>query len=127
MRYMMMIKATKNSEAGIPPSPDLMAAMGALAEEMAKAGILLASDGLQPSSQGMRISCVAGKRTVIDGPFAETKELIAGYAVLKANSKEEALALANRCVDVHLDAGIEDFHMEIRPLSEPFDPGSAPR
>lgn len=127
MRYMMMIKATRNSEAGVPPRQELMAGMGALTEEMAKAGILLASDGLQPSSQGTRISYSGGKRTQTDGPFTETKELIAGYAVLRAKSKQEALELANRCVDVHLKAGIEDFDMEIRPLFEPFEVCSAPR
>ena len=116
MRYMMMIKATKDSEAGIPPSPDLMAGMGKLTEEMTKAGVLLASDGLQPSSKGTRIKVSGGKRTVIDGPFAETRELIGGYAILQAKSKEEAIKLADRVVDVHIRAGIPDFEMEIRPL-----------
>jgi len=120
MRYMMMIKATKEYEAGIPPNPKLMAGMGKLTEEMTKAGVLLASEGLQPSSKGMRIQYSSGKRIVTDGPFAETRELIGGYAILQAKSKEEAKQLADRVVDVHIQAGIKEFEMEIRPL---FDPG----
>ncbi|MCI0625833.1 MAG: YciI family protein [Acidobacteria bacterium] len=125
MRYMMMIKATKDYEAGIPLSPELMAGMGKLTEEMMKAGVLLASDGLQPSSKGTRIKYSSGKRTVIDGPFAETKELIGGYAILQAKSKEEAIELANRVVEVHVKAGIPEFEMEIRPLFDPADFGPA--
>jgi len=124
MRYMMMIKATKDYETGIPPSTDLMAGMGKLTEEMTKAGVLLASDGLQPSSKGTRIKYSGGRRTVTDGPFAETRELIGGYAILQAKSKEEAIKLADRVVDVHIKVGIPDFEMEIRPLFDPadFDP-----
>ncbi len=125
MRYMMMIKATKDYEAGIPLSPELMAGMGKLTEEMMKAGVLLASDGLQPSSKGTRIKYSSGKRTVIDGHFAETKELIGGYAILQAKSKEEAIELANRVVEVHVKAGIPEFEMEIRPLFDPADFGPA--
>jgi hypothetical protein len=127
MRYMMMFKATKDYEAGIPPSRQLMAEMGKLTQEMIKAGVLLASDGLQPSSKGTRIKVSGGKRTVIDGPFAETRELIGGYAILQAKSKEEAIQLADRAVDVHIKAGIAEFEMEIRPLSDPADFGPAKR
>ena len=121
MRYMMMIKATKDSEAGVPPNPELMAGMAKLSEEMAKAGKLLASGGLLPSSKGMRLSYSGGKRTVIDGPFAETKEVIGGYAIFQLESKAEALALADRAMDVHIKAGVTDLDMEIRPLFEAAD------
>ena len=127
MRYMMMIKATKNSEAGMPPSQELMAGMAKLTEEMMKAGVLLASDGLEPSSKGTRIRYSGGKRTVIDGPFAETKELIGGYAILQAKSKEEAIELADRAIDVHIKAGIPEVELEIRPLFDPPDLGPAKR
>jgi hypothetical protein len=121
---MMMIKATKDYEAGLPPNPALIAGMGKLAAEMEKSGVMLASGGLLPSSQGARIKYSGGKRTAIDGPFTEAKELIGGYAILLAKSKEEAIALANRCVDVHIDAGIAEFEMEIRPMFDP--PGCEP-
>jgi hypothetical protein len=121
MRFMMMIKATKDSEAGAPPSPALITEMAKLSEEMMKAGVLLASDGLQPSSKGTRIKYSGGKRSVTDGPFIETKELIGGFAILQAKSKEEAIELANRCVDVHIKAGVPEFEMEIRPMFEPAD------
>lgn len=125
MRYMMMIKATPDYEAGFPPSRELMAGMAGLTAEMMQSGVLLASDGLQPSAQGTRIKLSGGKRTVTDGPFAETKELIGGYAILKAASKSEAIALAHRVVEVHVQAGVPDVEIEIRPLFEPadFDPG----
>jgi len=121
MRYMMMIKATPDYEAGLPPPVELMQGMGRLTEEMMKSGVLLASDGLQPSAMGTRIKVSGGQRTVTDGPFAETKELIGGYAILQANSKAEAIALANRVVEVHVQAGVPDVEIEIRPLFEPAD------
>ena len=119
MRFMVMVKSTKDSEAGIPPSPQLMAGMEKLAQSMTKDGVLLASDGLQPSSNGVRIRYGGGKRTVTDGPFIEVKELIGGYAIVQARSKEEAIELANRVVDVHIDAGVAEIDMEIRPLFDP--------
>ena len=125
MRYLMMIKATKDYEAGMPPNPQLMAGMGKLTEEMTKAGALLASEGLQPSSKGTRIRYSGGKRIVTDGPFAETRELVGGYAILQAKSKEEAIQLADRVLDVHVKAGIAEFEMEIRPLFDPADFGPA--
>jgi hypothetical protein len=98
MRYMIMVKATKDSEAGIFPEDDsLMAAMAAYHEELAKAGMLLDGSGLKPSSKGWRIKYSAdGKNRVVDGPFAETKELVAGYTVIKAKSREEALEWTRR-------------------------------
>lgn len=116
MRFMMLIKATKDYEAGLPPSPELMAGMAKLAEESAKAGTLLATGGLAPSSKGMRVRYASGKRTVTDGPFAETKELIGGYGIVEADSPAEALRMANEVVDVHVNAGVADFEIEIRPL-----------
>jgi hypothetical protein len=116
MRFMMLIKATEDYEAGVPPEPALMAGMAKLTEEGIKAGVLLASEGLEPTSRGARIRYSGGKRTVIDGPFAETKELIGGYAIVQAKSKEEAIELANRVVDVHVDAGVAEVEIEIRSL-----------
>lgn len=103
MRFMMMVKADKNYEAGVPPSPELLAKMGKFFEDMAKAGVLLAAEGLLPSSQGFRIKSSGGKLTVTDGPFVETKELIAGYALVQAKSKAEAMELAKRFWEIHGD------------------------
>ena len=97
MRFMMMVRASKDSEGGVMPDNRLIAAMTKYNEDMAKAGILLDLAGLQPSSQGARIKFANGRPTVIDGPFAETKELIAGYWLIKVNSKEEAIDWARRC------------------------------
>jgi hypothetical protein len=96
MRFIIIVKATALSEAGGPPDETLMAAMGAYHEELVKAGVLLDATGLQPSSKGWRIRYSAGKRTVIDGPFAETKELIAGYTLIQVRSREEAMEWARR-------------------------------
>jgi hypothetical protein len=96
MRFMMLVKANKDSEAGILPSKEMLAAMGKFNEEMIKAGVMLAGEGLQASSKGVRISFSGGKRTVVDGPFAETKELIAGYWLIQVKSKEEAIEWASR-------------------------------
>jgi hypothetical protein len=92
MRFMIIVKATKESEAGVMPSEQLLTEMGKYNEELAKAGVLLAGEGLQPSSKGARVRFSGDKRTVIDGPFAETKELIAGFWLWQVKSKEEALA-----------------------------------
>src|SRR6516165_4689779 len=97
MRFMMMVRANKNTEAGVMPDQRLIAAMGKYNEEMAKAGVLLDLAGLQPSKKGARIRFSGGKPTVIDGPFAETKELIAGYWLIQVKSKEEAIEWAKRC------------------------------
>jgi hypothetical protein len=96
---MILIKATKDSEAGVLPSTELLTAMGKYNEELVKAGILLAGEGLQPSAKGARVKFSGGKRTVIDGPFAETKELIAGFWLWQVKSKEEAIEWVKRCPD----------------------------
>jgi hypothetical protein len=97
MRFMMLVKADANSEAGVLPSRELVAAMGKFNEEMMKAGVMLAAEGLQPSSKGTRIAFAGGKRTVIDGPFPETKELVAGFWLIQVKSREEAIEWVKRC------------------------------
>jgi len=97
MRFMIMIKATKDSEAGVMPGEQLLTEMGRFNEELVKAGVMLAGEGLQPSSKGARVKFSGDKRTVIDGPFAETKELIAGYWLWQVKSKEEAIEWVKRC------------------------------
>ena len=107
MRVMVIVKATKNSEAGEMPGEALLAAMGKYNEELVKAGIMLDGDGLRPSSQGKRIKFSGGKRTVVDGPFAETKEVLGGFNLIEADSLDEAVAIAAKfpwaatgCVEV---------------------------
>ena len=97
MRFMVMVKATKESEAGVLPDEAMLSAMGKYNEELVKAGIMLAGEGLQPSSKGARIRFSGDKRTVIDGPFTETKELVAGFWLWQCRSKEEAIEWAKRC------------------------------
>lgn len=97
MRFMMIVRANQDSEAGKMPSRELMEAMGRFNEEMLSAGVLLAGEGLHPSSQGARVQFSGGKKSVIDGPFAETKELIAGYWMMQVKSKDEAVEWALRC------------------------------
>ncbi len=96
MRFMIIVKATRESEAGVMPEDSLIAEMGQYHEELAKAGVLLDGSGLQPSSKGWRIKYSGGKRTITDGPFAETKELLAGYTLIRVKSREEALEWAKR-------------------------------
>ncbi|MFL5307711.1 MAG: YciI family protein [Polyangia bacterium] len=96
MKFILMVRATPESESGAMPDPELAAQMGQFNEEMAKAGVLLAGEGLHPSSKGARVRFSGGKRTVVDGPFTETKELIAGFWILECRSKEEALEWAKR-------------------------------
>lgn len=127
MRYMMLVKADANYEAGRPPNPALVAAIGELSKEASKSGKLLASEGLKPSAAGAKIRLENGKRSVVDGPFAETKEVIGGFAIFEVISREEAMALAQRFVDVHVQAGVEDFEMEVRPLWGPEDFGGCGR
>src|SRR6476661_6331061 len=91
MRFMVIVKASKESEAGVMPNQELLAAMGKFNEELVKAGVMLAGDGLHPSSKGVRVRFDGTKRTVTDGPFAETKELVAGFWIWKCNSKQEAI------------------------------------
>ena len=120
MRVMVIVKATKNSEAGVMPSEKLFADMGKFNEELVKAGVMLAGDGLQPSRKGKRVRFSGGKKTVIDGPFAETKELIAGFWIWQVKSMDEALEWARRCPD---PSPGEDGELEIRPLFEADDFG----
>ncbi|GJL70188.1 MAG: hypothetical protein NPIRA06_28230 [Nitrospirales bacterium] len=121
MRFMIMVKATKDSEAGVMPSEQLLTEMGKFNEELIKAGVMLAGDGLHPSSKGARVQFSENKRTVIDGPFAETKELIAGYWVLQVNSKDEAIEWVKRCPN---PAGNDkEGEIEIRQLFEAEDFG----
>jgi hypothetical protein len=120
MRVMVIVKATKNSEAGIMPSEKLLAEMGGYNEELVKAGIMLAGDGLHPSSKGKRIKFSGSRRTVVDGPFTETKELIAGFWIWQVRSMEEAVEWARRCPDPMPG---EDGELEIRPIFEAEDFG----
>ena len=119
MRVMVIVKATKDSEAGALPSKELLTAMGKYNEELVKAGIMLAGDGLKPSSKGKRVRFSGAKRTVIDGPFTETKELIAGYWLWQVRSMEEAVEWLKRCPNPHY----EDCELEIRPVFEAADFG----
>jgi hypothetical protein len=123
MRFMVQVRATEDSEAGRMPKAELLEAMGRFNEELVKAGVLLDGAGLQPSSKGARIRFSGGKKSVIDGPFAETKELIAGYWLIEAKSLAEAIEWMKRCPDPHPDSG-ESF-LEIRQLFEPSDFGEA--
>ena len=119
MRVMVIVKATKDSEAGVLPSKELITAMGNYNEELVKAGIMLAGDGLKPSSKGKRVRFSGSKRSVIDGPFAETKELIAGYWIWQVRSMEEAVEWLKRCPNPM--PGESD--VEIRPVYEAADFG----
>jgi hypothetical protein len=121
MRFMILVKATKNSEAGVLPDEKLLAEMGKFNEELVKAGVLLAGEGLQPSSKGARVRFSGAKRTAIDGPFAETKELIAGFWLWQVKSKEEAIEWVKRCPDPMPG---EDAEIEIRQVFEAEDFGA---
>ena len=119
MRFMLIVKANAETEAGVPPSAELLTAMGKFNEELAKAGVLLAGEGLHPSSKGARVKFSGSKRTVIDGPFAETKELIAGFWLIEAKSIEEAIEWVKR---VPNPTG-EESVIEIRQVFEEADFG----
>ncbi len=121
MRFMVMVKATKDSEAGVLPDEKLLAEMGKFNEELAKAGVLLAGEGLQPSSKGARVRFSGAKRTVIDGPFAETKELVAGFWLWQVKSKQEAIEWLKRCPNPF--PGTES-EIEIRQVFEAEDFGA---
>ena len=116
MRFMIIVKANKDSEAGVMPSKELLTEMGKFNEELVKAGVMLAADGLHASSKGARVKFSDGKTTVIDGPFAETKELIAGYWIWQVKSLEEAIEWLKR-------APFEDTEVEIRQVFEAEDFG----
>lgn len=124
MRVMVIVKATPDSEAGIMPSQELLTAMGNFNEELAKAGIMLAADGLTPSSAGARVHFSGKNRTVVDGPFAETKELIAGYWLWQVRSLDEAIEWVKRCpnpmttesdIEIRPVFELEDFGAELTP------------
>jgi hypothetical protein len=121
MRFMVLLKADKDTEAGVLPSQQLLADMTRYNEELVKAGVLLAGEGLQPSSKGARVKFSGSKRTVVDGPFAETKELIAGFWILQTRSKEEAIEWVKRCPN----PTNSDAEIEIRQIFEPADFGEA--
>ena len=121
MRVMVIVKATADSEAGIMPTAELLTEMGRYNEELVKAGIMLAGDGLHPSSRGKRVRFSGKNRTVIDGPFAETKELIAGYWIWQVRSMDEAVEWVRRCPNPMLG----DSEIEIRKTFEPEDFGEA--
>ena len=119
MRFIVMVKATKDSEAGVLPSQELLTAMGKYNEELVKAGIMVAGEGLHPSSKGARVRFSGNKRTVIDGPFAETKELVAGFWLWNAKSKEEAIEWVKKCPNPMPG----DSEFEIRQIFDPEDFG----
>lgn len=121
MRFMVMVKATAESEAGVMPSEALMAAMGRFNEELVKAGVLLAGEGLQPSSKGVRMRFSGKQRTVVDGPFADTKELVAGFWLWQVRSLDEAIEWARRCPNP-FERG--ESELEIRQVFEAEDFGA---
>ena len=121
MQFIVFVKATKDSEAGVMPSEELLGSMAKFNEEMVKAGVMLDGNGLQPSSKGARVRFEGNKRSVIDGPFAETKELVAGYWILQVKSKAEAIEWIKRCPNPHN----VDSEIEIRQLFELDDFGES--
>jgi hypothetical protein len=121
MRFMILVKATKDSEAGVLPDERMLTEMGNYNEELVKAGIMLAGDGLHPSSKGARVKFSGSKRTVVDGPFAETKELVAGYWIWEVRSKEEAIEWVKRCPNPMPG----ESEIEIRQLFDISDFGDA--
>jgi hypothetical protein len=120
MRFMIIVKATKNSEAGVFPSTELLTAMGKFNEELLKAGVMLAGEGLHPTSKGARVRFSGSERTVIDGPFSESSDLVAGFWLWQVKSKEEAIEWVKRCPNPHT----EDCEIEIRQLFEAGDFGA---
>jgi hypothetical protein len=125
MRFMMIVKASKDSEAGVLPGQELLSAMGKYNEELMKAGVLLDGAGLQASSKGARIKFSGGKRTVVDGPFTEAKELIAGYWIIQVKSREQAIEWAKRAPAPHGPS--QESEIEVRQFfeMEDFAPGEA--
>jgi hypothetical protein len=123
VRFMVIIKATEESEAGVLPSQEILAAMGKYNEELVKAGVMLAGEGLHPSSKGVRVKFTGPKATVVDGPFTETKELIAGFWLIQVKSLEEAIEWVKRCPTS--DNENDEFEIEIRQVFEADDFGDA--
>ena len=124
MRFLILVKATKDSEAGVMPTEKLFAEMGKYHEELAKAGVLVDASGLQASSKGWRINYSGGKRSVVDGPFAETKELVAGYTVINVKSREEAIEWTKRFPNPSIDG--REAQIEVRQYFELEDFGDSP-
>ena len=130
-RYMTLLKADRNTEAGVQPTEKLLVEMGALMEEVAKSGAMLSGEGLHPSAKGAKIRYSGTKRTVVDGPFTEAKELVAGVSIVQTKTKAEAVDFARRCLQIHVDnTGINAGEIEIRPVFEiedfPVDPAEKP-
>jgi len=127
MRFMVMVKADKDYEAGLPPKPELLAAIGKLSHDMVEAGVLLETGGLLPSSRGTRVRASGGKLSVTDGPFTETKELVGGYAIVQAQSRDEAVELGKQFMEVHVTVLGSSYNgeCEIRQLFDAAD--CAPR
>lgn len=121
MKFMMMVKAGKAYEAGEPPTKELIDAIGQITREMIEKGVLVDTGGLLPSRTGARVRVARGKLTVLDGPFTETKELVGGYAILKVPSRDEAIALGRRFMEIHADVlgPAYEGELEIRQLAEP--------
>ena len=123
MRFMMIVKADKDYEAGRPPDPRLSAAIGQLGEELGRKGVLVEMGGLLPSTRGARVKVTRGKLAVIDGPFAESKELVGGYAIMQTRSKEEAIRLGTDFMKLHVDVLGPSYEgeLEIRQMFDPED------
>ncbi len=121
MRFMILVKATKDSEAGVMPGEDLLGAMADYHEQLAKAGVLLDGNGLHPSAKGWRIKWAGGQKTIVDGPFSETKELVAGYTIINVKSREEALEWTKRFPN----PALADGEIEIRQMFELEDFGES--
>jgi len=123
MRFMIIVRSNPDSEAGVPPAEPLVAAMAAYHEQLAKAGVLLDANGLQPSAKGFRLRWQGGRRTLVDGPFAESKELVAGYTVIQVKSRAEAVEWAKRFPAPH--GKDQDAEIEVRQLYELEDLGTS--
>ncbi|HEY1327336.1 MAG TPA: YciI family protein [Casimicrobiaceae bacterium] len=120
MRFIMMVKADPSFEAGVPPKPELIAAIGKLTEEMTRSGVMVQTGGLMPSAKGARVRVAGGRITAVDGPFSETKELIGGYAIVDVGSRSDALALARRFMEIHVEVlgAAYEGECEIRQMFE---------
>ena len=128
---MTLLKADRKTEAGAPPTEKLLAEMGALMEEVTKSGAMLSGEGLHPSASGARILYSGTKRTVVDGPFTEAKELVAGVSIVQTKTKQEAVDFARRCLQIHVDGiGVPEGEIEVRQVFEleefPVDPAEKP-
>lgn len=130
-RYLVLIKADQRTESATPPDEKVLSEMGALMQETAASGALLGGEGLKPSSEGVRVRYSGSKRTVIDGPFTESKELVAGFSVIQVETKQQAIDFARRCLQIHVNwSGLGEGEIEVRPFMEledfPVDPAEKP-